>query len=288
MFSERQYSGFGLGHKNGRFSILYAIILVNIAAFLIETVLERLFATEFFNLLLSLSPKSLKGGAIWEFFTYSIVHANLTHILLNMLGLYFAGKWVESVMGNKNFFALYAFGVFLGAIFWLFGAAFSPRGASEILCGASAGVLGVVAAFCMLYPKDKYLTALVFFILPIKVKPRIFLYIIVGYEVFALLTMELSSPSYDIANSAHIGGIIAGVLFALLYKNKRLDFGKMAIKTPEQKMRADDFNFELNIVDTEKLKAEVNRILDKVAKEGFNSLSQSERETLKRAKDYMD
>ncbi|MDY6068572.1 MAG: rhomboid family intramembrane serine protease [Opitutales bacterium] len=288
MFSERQYSGFGLGHKNGRFSILYAIILVNIAAFLIETVLERLFATEFFNLLLSLSPKSLKGGAIWEFFTYSIVHANLTHILLNMLGLYFAGKWVESVMGNKNFFALYAFGVFLGAIFWLFGAAFSPRGASEILCGASAGVLGVVAAFCMLYPKDKYLTALVFFVLPIRVKPRVFLYIIAGYEIFALLTMELSMPNYDIANSAHIGGIVAGVLFAFLYKGNKLDFGKMAIRTPEKKMRAADFNFEVNIVDTEKLKSEVNRILDKVAKKGFNSLSQSERETLKKAKDYMD
>ena len=288
MFSERQYSGFGLGHKNGRFSILYAIILVNIAAFLIETVLERLFATEFFNLLLSLSPKSLKGGAIWEFFTYSIVHANLTHILLNMLGLYFAGKWVESIMGNKNFFALYAFGVFLGAIFWLFGAAFSPRGASEILCGASAGVLGVVAAFCMLYPKDKYLTALVFFVLPIRVKPRVFLYIIAGYEIFALLTMELSMPNYDIANSAHIGGIVAGVLFAFLYKGNKLDFSKMAIRTPGKKMRAADFNFEVNIVDTEKLKSEVNRILDKVAKKGFNSLSQSERETLKKAKDYMD
>ena len=53
-------------------------------------------------------------------------------------------------------------------------------------------------------------------------------------------------------------------------------------------MRAADFNFEVNIVDTEKLKSEVNRILDKVAKKGINSLSQSERETLKKAKDYMD
>ena len=288
MFSDRQYSAFAPKQKSGRFSVLYAIILANIAAFLIETVFGRLFATQFFDLLLSLSPQSLKNGAIWELFTYSIVHANLTHILLNMLGLYFAGKWVENTTGGKNFAALYLFAVLFGAVFWLLGTAASPRGASEILCGASAGVLGVVAAFCMLYPKDAYLTALVFFILPIKVKPRVFLYIIVGYEVFALLTMELSSPSYDIANSAHIGGIIAGVLFALLYKNKRLDFGKFSIKTPEQKMRADDFNFEVNIVDTEKLKAEVNRILDKVAKEGFNSLSQSERETLKRAKDYMD
>jgi Rhomboid family len=85
----------------------------------------------------------------WTIITYMFLHGGLSHILFNMLGLFFFGSRVESRLGERRFISLYLISGVFGALASL---VFTPRAA---VIGASAGVFGVMLAFAWFWPREK-------------------------------------------------------------------------------------------------------------------------------------
>jgi membrane associated rhomboid family serine protease len=179
------------------------IIALNLLVYLIN---EISFETRG---LLAMNPIDVvTGGAWWQVFTYMYVHADLNHILFNMLGLFFFGLAVEEQMGSWEFLAFYhVTGVLAGVaslgIYWLTGQF------GVYLLGASGAIFAVTLAFAAYRPHDRIL---LFFLLPIRARNAVILFAAmeVGFQIF--------SPYSGVAHLTHL----AGFLFAFLYLLIRL------------------------------------------------------------------
>ncbi len=266
-------------------------ILLNVACFLAEAFAERAYGSAAVSEWFALSPTALAQGRVWTLLTYSFLHADILHIFCNMLGLYFIGTFLEKAVGARKFTALYLTGALAGGALWA--ALAEIQGAHEALVGASASVMAVFAGFCVLYPPVP-ITFLLFFVLPISMKPMTMLKIAAGFEVLGLL-YSLAGGNPIVAYSAHLGGLASGLAFVALLRRGKLSFidGLSMPKFPKRANpqdrggRASDYNFRVNISDPRDLSAEVDRILDKINTDGFASLTDAERETLRRARDNL-
>jgi len=159
--------------------------------------------------LLAMNPLAVVSeGAWWQVFTYMYVHADVSHILFNMLGLFFFGLAVEEEMGSWEFLAFYhVTGVLAGlaslGIYWL-------TGQFEVyLLGASGAVFAVTLAFAAYRPHAR---VLVFFVIPLRARTLVILY--AAFEVFS----QVFNPYGGVAHLTHL----AGFLFAFLYLLLRL------------------------------------------------------------------
>ncbi|MGN6724356.1 MAG: rhomboid family intramembrane serine protease [Tepidisphaeraceae bacterium] len=144
----------------------------------------------------------------WRFFTYQFVHANIEHILLNMMGLFMAGPLVEAAMGRVRFLVFYlicgAMGpiahIGLSQLHILDLNAFTP------LVGASASIYGVLVAAARIAPDAEVM--LVF--PPIDMKLRNFVLLIIGLSLAAVLWRWQNAGGH----AAHLGGAVAGWILA--------------------------------------------------------------------------
>lgn len=269
-------------------SAVRLLILANIAVFVLEAVVDRLYGAGGFLMLFDLSWDGLVRGKVWTLLTYAFLHGNLWHIAFNMIALYFMGTPLEARLGWRRFLAVYFCGALGGALVWL-GVSFGDGGG---LVGASAAVMAVFACFCAFYPPVP-ITFLLFFVLPISAKPMTMLKVAAAIEVFGLLSTFAGYPS-DIAYAAHLGGIAAGLLCARAIIRGRFDFldsisfKAFARKSERYTKRASDYNFRVNISDPDALQKEVDRILDKIGERGFASLTDAERQTLAEARRRID
>ncbi len=250
------------------------LILINLSIFIFSALAPSIFVY------FSLSPDSVKSFLPWTFITYAFLHGGFLHILCNMLGLYFLGTPVEKWLGSKKFLCLFFFGALCGALAWL---GFSWN-ENSVLVGASAGVMAVLAYFCAFYPPIP-LTFLIFFILPVRLKPLTLLKVVAAFEVLGLL-FSLSGGKSDIAYAAHLGGLGAGVIFAELVKRGKLGFlDRMSLPKfamfsgRRRKPSSSSYKFKIDI--SSDLSSRVDKILDKVDKYGFASLTDEEREFLR-------
>lgn len=225
------------------------LLVVNIAAFIIDWLIFPL------RNFLALGADWLTTFRIWELITYQFLHQGPMHLLANMLGLFFLGPEVERGLGTNRFFTLYFLSGVLGGLGW---SILAPNCHSCV--GASGAVFGVLGAYAALYPdRELYIWG----VLPVKA--WLLVLIFGAYE----LSHVLDGPGGAIANAAHLGGGIAGTIYALvidrphIVRNLKRKFGPKP-KPPVSR-------------------GEVDRILDKAANQGIHSLSPSEREILKNA-----
>lgn len=199
----------------------------------------------------------------WTLVTYMFLHGSLTHILFNMLGLYFFGPRVEERLGSRRFLILYLISGVTGA---LLSFVFAP-GAAVI--GASAAVFGVMLAFAMFWPDVQIVFM---FFLPIQAR-------------FAIILMTLMSlyggytgSRSGVADFAHLGGFLGGFLY-LKYLERRAGVKKFRTKTVAPVKNEVMLNWKR--VDPKSVhevnRDEVNRILDKINASGLNSLTAQER-----------
>jgi membrane associated rhomboid family serine protease len=136
---------------------------------------------------------------LWQFVTYQFLHAGILHLAVNMMGLWFTGNILERVLGVRSFIFLYLLcGIAGGALQLMI----NP---GPTLIGASGAVCGLVAAFSTLYPRMP-ITALLFFVIPVRMQAMWLGIMVVGLSLFFLLTGFFN----DIGNGAHIGGALAG------------------------------------------------------------------------------
>lgn len=184
--------------RNLQLTPVKALIGLNILAFvLIEILPQRQQAVA--DHLLGLSGAGLGQGMVWQFVTYQFLHAGILHLAVNMMGLWFTGNILERVLGARNFVFLYLLCGVAGGVLQLM---INP---GPILIGASGAVSGLVAAFSTLYPRMP-ITALLFFVIPVRMQAMWLGIIVVGLSLFFLLTGLFN----DIGNGAHIGGALAG------------------------------------------------------------------------------
>lgn len=271
----------------GKMSAVKILIIINVAVFVIGAFVDRFFGYGAFFSIFDLSFSNLMSGKIWTIFTYSFLHASLLHIAFNMIALYFMGTPLENWLGARKFLFVYFCGAIGGALLWLL----CSFGAREGLVGASASVMAVFACFCAFYPPMP-ITFLLFFVIPISMKPMNMLKIAAAIEGIGLL-YSISGGDSSIAYAAHLGGIATGLWGAAAIKRGQLGFlDNFSFKSPfgkseKTKRSAADYSFRVNISNPTELKGEVDRILDKINKQGFASLTDNERQTLVQARKAM-
>ena len=148
---------------------------------------------------LGLNWRGISNGNLWQVFTYQFVHAGSMHLLLNMAGLWFTGPVLERLMGVRRFVIFYLIAGVVGGLLHM---SISP---GSILVGASGSLCGLVAAFSALFPRMP-ITALLFFVIPVRMEARWLGFSVVMVSLFLLVT-ELFG---NIGNAAHLGGALAG------------------------------------------------------------------------------
>ncbi|MDR2200562.1 MAG: rhomboid family intramembrane serine protease [Puniceicoccales bacterium] len=271
---------FRVGDRNSG-NALKILLGTMVSVFLLDKISSTWFGNNFFNGNLSLSVGGLGKGNLWQLVTYMFIHEGLGHILCNAIVLFFVGKLVEQRYGGKRLVEVFLFSGLLGAGAWFLvhGQQFQAS-----LVGASAGCLGIFSYFCFTC-ENRPSTFLLFFTVPLRLKPRMLLAIAAGLEVYGLLFQELRNGA--VANSAHLGGILGGcgAYFFFRYWRKYVNTakGKLTYRArTSQAMHGD--SYKLYITSYSAKRSEVDRILDKINESGFGSLSEAEKRTLNGAK----
>ena len=195
------------GNRRLQITAVKALIASNVLVFVLMGVSPAL--ADFADSGFGLSGRGLAKGMIWQFVTYQFVHAGFFHLLVNMLGLWFAGNILERIFGARRFVIFY---LLCGIAGGLLQVALSPGPAMVV--GASGSVCGLVAAFSTMFPQMP-VTALIFFVIPVRMRAMWLGIIVAGVSLFLMLTGWFG----DIGNAAHLGGAIAG--FGLVKYNRR-------------------------------------------------------------------
>ena len=210
----------------------------------------------------------------WRFISFQFVHAGPGHLFMNLMGLYFFGPPLEERWGAWRFLAFYLLcGVAAGAAYILLGLA--ARAGAGFLVGASGGVLGCVAACAVLMPEMRIL------LIPIRWATAILLAIYV-----LTVASELAGAAPDaVSDAAHLGGMVAGGLWAMLRPlrgvlNGRRDGSRRGTRLGGLRARLKRGAWRRKQEEEAHRQAEVDRILEKVHREGIASLSGRERKTL--------
>lgn len=300
MLYDRAYmkKPFGSGETHSmKRSIVFQLILINVGFFILQNVLHILLPyASFIEKTFAFSSAHFFEGKIWTLLSYSFLHSypGLLHIFTNMLGLFFIGRVIEPILGARRFLTLYLASGIVGALLY-FSFHFDPSGPGGVLIGASASVSGILAFFCLIKPEER-ITLLLFFVIPISLKPK---WLLRAYAVISLglLFAEELYGSGTLAHSAHLGGLLAGFLYYQFFysESPRLfrSFKEPSIELPawfkKQKKQSTNARYSVNYSDSStQLKTEVNRILDKINLHGFASLSEEEKSTLEKAKALFD
>jgi membrane associated rhomboid family serine protease len=216
------------------------------------------------DLLLELRPTLLLGQP-WTLVTYMFLHANLMHILFNMLALYFFGPRVEQRIGSERFFGLYMISGLSGG---LLSYVFAPNAA---IVGASGAIYGVLLAFARFWPKHEIY---IWGILPIEARWMVIIYTAIS------LFYGFGGGGGNTAHFAHLGGFVGG-FFYLMFIDRRQGakrFRKEAtFAAPPRDSSLDNWR-SVNRASVHAVnKDEVDRILDKINASGIASLTPQER-----------
>ena len=201
------------------------IIIANVAIwFFVQIVLE--------NLLLKSSPVTALFGLtpqlfieyffIWQPLTYMFLHSeSVFHILFNMISLWFFASELEYRWGGRSFLLYYLSCGVGAALIYLFGVilvglvqGLEPMVYRIPVIGASGAVFSVLLAYGVLFG-DR----IIYFFGVFPMQARYFVMVIGGVEVFSLMTSGLGGS--QVANLAHIGGLISGYLYLYFWTRSR-------------------------------------------------------------------
>jgi membrane associated rhomboid family serine protease len=275
-----------------RVSFTVALLIVCAIVFIVECVTcgyPPLFLPDNY---FALSVEGLKRGYVWQLLTYQFMHAGLLHIFFNSWVIYVFGREIEETLGPQKFLALFLTSGVMGGIFQALAGWIWPRYFGGAVVGASAGAFGLVAAFAILYPEREL--ALVF--PPVILRAKTLL-------IFSavLVLFGIAFPIGNIANAAHLGGMLTGIVFVRQFVQGRWHwprwkfsprratprklvvthvgrgkFRRSSAGKPDEELSTDEF-----------VKSEVDPILDKISAHGIQSLTAREREILEKARAKM-
>ncbi len=272
-------------------SVHTKLIYVNLAVFLAVNIVTVVMAMSGhrngFSLLEILEAPSYIPHLItkpWTLVTYMFTHENIFHILFNLLALYWFGQIFLRFFSQKQLLSTYIWGGLAGVGLFLLAynslPLFTQMKYSSALIGASASIMAITFAAALYSPN--YTIYLMFFG-PVRLK-----YIALTYLILDLISIAGTNAGGHIA---HLGGAFAGYLIALSFKkNSSTNLGlgwaegvfsifssqKTKMKVVHKRTMS-DMEYNQNKVKREK---NINEILDKINKTGYESLTKEEREEL--------
>jgi membrane associated rhomboid family serine protease len=201
----------------------------------------------------------------WSFLTYMFAHSTsmYTHILFNMLVLYFFGPRVEERLGSTHFIRLYLISGVVGALLSI---VFNQGGS---IIGASGAVFGVQLAFAKYWPRERIY---IWGILPVEA------WLLVVITTVMAMWGGFSGGGGGVAHFAHLGGYLGAWLY-LFWADRRSPARQWKAKIEKPAKKAELGNWKT--IDTKSIhevnRAEVDRILDKISANGVDSLTPAER-----------
>jgi len=249
--------------------VLLGLIGVNVAAFVTQLFLDA-YQPDFVRDYLGLSDAGVRSAYAWQFFTAIFLHDGPWHLIANLLILYLLGRDLESVIGQRQFLYLYFFGAVTGELGHLF---LMPE--TSVLFAASGGVAAVLAAYLVIMPELE-VTSMIFFLFPVKFKAKYLAYVAAAFALWGMTIGRYAS----VPHNAYLGGMAAGWFYAHL-----IGFGRASLlHRALLHRRAEEDRYRLMSPD-QFISEEVDPILDKISREGLQSLTSSERRTLARAQE---
>ena len=274
--------------KLSRLNVFEKIIVVNFVVFVLTSITLRFsgFGSGLEWLSLSKSASQLISRP-WTLITYGFTHYSFSHLFFNMLVLYFFGRSFSNLFKADVCLKIYLLGILSGGLAFVIIYNFFPSGILNIvgpLVGASAGVRAIIMFLCVYLPNKevRFFT----FQFPLK------------YIGIALVVLDL--PGFFSNNSggtvAHFGGYLLGYFYARQYQ-KGIDIGafidkitayfsssKSNLKTVYKKKNSSSFaGKNKEEFDRFTHQKQIDLILDKISKSGYESLSQVEKDFLFRA-----
>ncbi|WP_372774860.1 rhomboid family intramembrane serine protease [Mangrovibacterium sp.] len=270
-------------------SVLTRLIYINIGVFLLIRLINVLFflLNRDFTLLAWLALPANFSALLskpWTLFSYMFLHFDFLHILFNVLWLYWMGKIFLFYFDARKLLAVYILGGLSGGIFFLLAynlfPAFTDLVSFSRLLGASASVLAIIAAVATHAPNHPIN---LLFIGEIKMKHLAI--------VSILLYVIGIAGSNAGGNLAHVGGAAFGFLFVSLnrrgtditswFTNLIESFTQIAKPKRHVKVsyRGTDIDKQYN-QQKKVQQEEINRVLDKISKSGYDSLTKEEKELL--------
>jgi membrane associated rhomboid family serine protease len=265
------------GRKASRFTrswappqrlVLLSLLGLNAAAFIFQLVLtswNREFVLEY----LGLSDRGISQAYAWQFFTAPLLYNNIWHFAANMLVLYFIGRDVEAIIGQRQFLFLYLFGAFSGELGHLF---LMPSDC--VLFAAGGGIAAIFVAYATILPELE-MTTLLLFMVPVRWKMRR----VAQIALLAAVALLLFDRTGSVGHSAFLGGAAAGWFYAHLLGFGRTSLLQRALHQRRVKaarlrsMSADQF-----------VAQEIDPLLEKISRGGLASLSRRERRLLEQAR----
>ncbi|MDA8699080.1 rhomboid family intramembrane serine protease [Flavobacteriaceae bacterium] len=276
-----------LKYRFEQFSIAEKIIVLNIVFFIIPFFIQTLLYlfklpsstfSSWFHLLPSFSEVLFRP---WTLFTYSFLHASFSHILWNMLLLYYASQMYLNLFSEHQFLKNYVLGVLVGGLFFLIGYNLFPvfEGIYPPLVGASAGVMAVLI-FVATYTPNQEIRLL-------------FINVKLQYIGIALVLIDILQIPYSNAGGrlAHLGGAFIGYLYATQLK-QGTDIGSFLdriwsyFNTLTKPSAVKNMRTVHRTQKTVKRKPsptnqqKIDAILDKISTSGYESLKQEEKDFL--------
>lgn len=234
----------------------------------------------------------------WTIITYMFTHTSFLHLLFNLLVFFWFGKLFLQYLSQRQMLGVYILGGISGAVFYVLSynliPAFSFASIFAIALGASASVMAIVIAVATLVPNQE-----VYMLFFGKVKLK---YLAIGIIVMDLISIPIDNAGGHIA---HLGGAFLGYLFVRYYRKgtditiwiSRILNGikelfkpskdmKVTYRNKNKKQKAKpnrpETDMEFNARKKEE-QDEIDKILDKIAKSGYSSLTKEEKEKLFRS-----
>ena len=248
--------------------IIFLNIAIYLAPFLINTILF-LFNIKNIDLIKWFTIDADFGQLIfkpWSIITYGFLHGSFSHIFWNMIILYYFGKILNNLFGDKLLKKLYLSGIVAEGLTYVISYNVFPvfRGVESVMIGASAGVMSVLFYLASYSPQ----MGIRIFFFDIKI-----IYIALFLFFYDIIQIPLNNSGGHIA---HIGGAIWGYYYCIS-NNKGEDFTQSIFnifkttKKKNTKASQNNNNFDQKKIDS---------ILDKISYSGYDSLTKKEKEYL--------
>ena len=281
--------------KLKRLNVLENIIVINIVVFVVGFLLSKIgnFKSSLYWLEL---PRSFSEFLTkpWTLITYGFTHYEFFHILFNLLVLYFVARMLLNLFSSKMALSIYFLGIIAGGLAFLMVYNLLPQSIlkpASALVGASAAVRALLIFICAYMPKTE--VRVVFF----NMKLWHLGVVVVALDVVGLFSLNQGG------SIAHLGGSVLGYLYATQLQNGT-DIGKWfqqlidwvtqlfqtGKKSPLKTVHKRHKKGVIAGHTTDDFKAfnkqkQIDVILDKISKSGYESLTEAEKAFLFKAKD---
>ena len=191
------------------FNINFLLIIINVVCFILFSILISINA-DFLNYIALKPSNIITNFYFWTFLTSMFMHAGFFHLFVNMFSMLFIGNLIERIIGKKRFISFYLLaGLFAGFLFVLVSLFFPSENVYAV--GASGAIFGLIGLLMVLTPN---LPVYIMFIpIPIKMKYA-------APAMLFILWLISFFGNVPVGNTAHLGGLIAGLIYALYLRRK--------------------------------------------------------------------